>query len=271
MTEFEREESANDGATQVEGGLCTVGSEEFYVARYSREGRDRATDAKVLAGARAALAVVTREAAVTIGEFQGLELEGTTASRAQVWLRAFPVGDGLVLAQVSQKEGPLNRASAGAFLQSLTLAVPWSLRAFPEGHFSAWLPEGGIRLGRKQLKMPEAEVAEGVWLGGSEKRAFVVLSTRLDAAEVTAEERIERGEQAMVQDGSRVVWQAPVVVDGAQGRDFFTQTRDSWARLRIVVTNTDLYVLEAEARSKEALLNDDVTRFLSSLRWYSER
>jgi hypothetical protein len=34
------------------------------------------------------------------------------------------------------------------------------------------------------------------------------------------------------------------------------------------VTASDLYMLQAAARTKEALLDDSVQRFLASLRWY---
>jgi hypothetical protein len=87
---------------------------------------------------------------------------------------------------------------------------------------------------------------------------------------VSSDERLDAALNGMIDEGYRLVWQAPLVVDGAPGRDFLMQDAAdaTWTRLRVVVNGADLYMLQAAATSKEGLLDESVPRFMASLRWY---
>lgn len=271
MKPFEFDQQASDGPMHVEGVQCEVGTQTFSVLRYFREGRDRVADAQLLAGGRNTFESVSRESELWLGEFRGLELEGTTKKGAYNWLRAYALGDGFLLAQVIQSKGAVERNSARAFLDSIAIVVPWSVQAFPAAQLSVWLPQGGIRLDEKALSAESFALAEGIFLGGKENRIYVVYSMPLSGEKMNPDERMDVGAEALIEKGTRIVWQGPIEFEGARGRDYLLESTGSWQRLRMVLTDTDLYMLQASATSKSALLNDDVQRFLDSLRWYPER
>jgi len=264
---IERDYRASDGPVHTQGVGCTVDSQLFFVARHFRAGRDRARDDALLQSSKSALKTVSREASVEQGEWAGIELEGSDEKGHAVWRRTYAVGDGFWMAQVQRSEGKLDRALARAFFDSIVLSQPWSVHAFPEGHFSALMPDGGVLLGKKFLHAENYTVAELSWLGGSQARAFGVWALPLEGT-ATADERMDGAAEQLVSDGNRIIWQAPVVVDTDSGRDFLTQKNDNWTRIRAIVSGTDLYMLQAVARTKEALLDESVTRFLASFRRY---
>lgn len=271
MTQFERSESASDGPVRVEGASCRVGTQQYSVLRYFRDGRPRASEAALLAGTRKLFKSVTREAALSLGEYNASEIEGTAADGSAAWVRAYPVGDGFLLAQVAQTQGAIERNSAREFLESVRFSPPWSVHAFPAGRFSAWLPDGSQEFDRTALHAENFAVARAFLLGGKEERLFLVYSAPLTGTGVTPDERMDRGAEAMMNSGTRIVWQGPLDVDAARGREYLLQMGKSWSRLRLVVTDADLYMLQANAASKSALLQSDVQEFLDSLRWYPER
>jgi hypothetical protein len=239
--------------------------------RYFREGRARASEETLFAGARKLFKSVTREAALTLGEYNATELEGTAPDGANTWLRAYAIGDGVLFAQVAQTHGALDRDSAREFLDSVRLSPPWSVHAFPAGHFAAWLPDGSQEFDRAALHAEQFAVARAFLLGGKEERLFAVYSMPLTGTGVTPDQRMDAGAQAMIDQGNRIVWQGPIEIDGARGRDYLLQAGKTWTRMRLVITDADLYMLQAAASSKNALLQDEVQEFLGSLRWYPER
>jgi len=264
---FEFDTRAADGPVRTQGVGCTVDGQTYYVARYFRAGRDRPKDEALLKNLKGTLKTVSREIVITHGEWPGIELEGTDERGRVVWRHAIAIGDGFWLAEVQRSAGAFDRAAARAFFDSLVFGQPWSVHAFPEGHFSALMPDGGVLLGKQVLHSEDYTVAQLSWLGGTQARAFGVWSIPLEG-DATPDERMERASQILTDDGSRMIWQAPVVVDDARGRDFLTQKSDTWTRIRVVVTATELYMLQATARTKDALLDESVPRFFDSLRWY---
>lgn len=271
MKPLEFDQQVGDGPIHVEGAECAIGAQTFSIFRYFREGRDRIADAKLLENGRQDFVTVARESELWLGEFRGLELEGTTKKGAHNWLRAYALGDGFLLAQVTQPKGAIERDSARAFLDSISLSVPWSVQAFPVASLAVWLPQGGIRLDKKALSAESFTLAEGIFVGGKENRIYVVYSMPLSGEKMNPDERMDIGAEALIEKGTRIVWQGPIDFEGARGRDYLLESTGSWQRLRIVLTDTDLYMLQASAISKSALLNDEVQRFLDSLRWYPER
>ncbi len=265
---FELETRAADGPARTQGAGCTVGAQTYYVARYFRDGRDRPKDETLLENLKKSLKTVSREAVVAQGEWPGIELEGKDEHGRPAWRRVYAIGDGFWMAEVQRAEGAIDRAAAGAFFDSLVFNQPWSFHAFPEAHFSSLLPDGGVLLDKKILHAENYTVAQLSWLGGTQGRAFGVWAIPLERDESTPDERMDRASQALTDDGSRVIWQAPVVVDAARGRDFLAQKADTWTRIRVIITATDLYMLQASARTKDALLDESVPRFLDSIRWY---
>ncbi len=265
---IETEQQVVDGTMRSRGISCWVGPQHYFVTRYTRGGRDRTKDEEFLQNAGKQLQSVSRKAPLRMGEFQGVELEGTGKSGESVWTRRWPAGDGFWVAQVQRKDGPLDKAPARAFLDSITFAQTWSVRAFPEAHFSVSLPDDAVRLDKATLKLEDFTVAEASWMGGVEERIFSVFARPMEESTESADERMDRALEAMTRDGTRAIWQAPVVVDQARGRDFLLQGKNTWMRLRFVVDGTNLYVLQAASRTKEGLSDESVPRFLASLRWY---
>jgi len=264
---FDSDSRAADGPMRTQGAGCTLGKQSYYVARTFRAGRDRIKDEALLKNAKNTLKTVSREAPVVQGEWSGVELEGTDNAGHGAWLRMYAVGDGFWIAQVQGPDSAFDRAAGRTFFDSIVFSQPWSVHAFPEGHFSALLPDGGVRLDKKTLHAEHYTVAEMDWLGGTQARAFGVWAIPLEG-NAPADERMDRASESLTQDGHRVVWQAPIIVDAARGRDFLSQKDDAWTRIRVIVTATDLYMLQAVAHTKEALLDESVPRFLASLRWY---
>ena len=265
---FDLDVGAADGPVHTQGAECTVDAQTYSIGRYFRAGRDRAQDEVMLKNLKGSLKTVAREAALAQGEWAGIELEGTDERGRPTWRRLYAIGDGFWMAQVRRPEGAFDRAAASAFFDSLVFSQPWSVHAFPEGHFSALLPDGGTLLDKKQLHAEPYTVAQLSWLGGTQARTFGVWAIPLEGDEETPDERMDRASHGLTDDGTRVIWQAPVEVDSARGRDFLTQKSDTWSRIRIIITATDLYMLQATARTKDALLDEAVPRFLASLRWY---
>jgi len=107
-----------------------------------------------------------------------------------------------------------------------------------------------------------ARAANFSWLGGSAARTFMVFDFTLGDAPATPDERLDRATQRLVDDGNRVIWQSAVNVDDARARDVLFQSAHNWMRMRIIVTAGDVYLLQATANSKPAILDDSVTRFL---------
>jgi hypothetical protein len=268
MELFENDAPLPDGMMHTQGVACSVGTQDYFVARYFRGARDRAKDEIMLENAKHALAVVSRATPIKMGEWSGIELEGKTKNQHDAWLRFYVVGDGFWIAQVERSDGALDRVAARAFFDSIVLRQPWSVHAFPEAHFSALMPDGGVRLGKKELNGGDFTVAEASWLGGSETRAYFVWAIPLGEGSLTPDERMDRGLEALGRDGNRVVWQAPLSFDDARGRDILLQNKTSWARVRFLVTASNLYMLQAAARTKDDLLDESVLRFLTSIRWY---
>lgn len=261
------EQKVEDGPLQGAGVFCSVGSQDYLAVRYFRSGRDRASDDDALDHVRKSLKV-SREAPISTGEWRGLELEGLSARGRDVWMRVYAVGDGMWLTQVEHSAGgQLDRAAARAFLDSIALTQPWSVRAFPESHFSVLLPDGGVQLDKEAMKLEGFTTGLGSWLGGVEGRLFFVATMPL-AGEEAPDDRMDRAVGELTRAGNRVIWEGPFVFDGARGRDFLMQGHDSWTRLRIIITDTDLYMLQANARTKQGLLDTSVPRFMSSLRWF---
>lgn len=259
-----------EGPMDALGVSCSVDSDTFIVMRYFRRGRDRGDDETLLANSKNILTSITQEKRFTLGEMPGLELEGKSKKGEGIILRSYANGDGFWVAQVTHerdKPGSIDLTRARAFLDSLKLTQPWSLHAFPEAHFSVLFPDGGVQLDKESLKVEDADFADAVWLGGSERRVFVVWGWTLEG-NATAEERLSEGTARVEQAGNRVVWQSPLVVDGVPARDILLQSEQSWMRMRLIVTGTNLYVLQASAKTKPAVLDDSVTRFLASFRTY---
>jgi hypothetical protein len=268
MELVEQEQPMQDGPMHMLGSGCSDGIQDYNVARFFRDGRDRASDDKILANTRQALKSVSREARASLGEWPCVDVEGVANGGQAVWIRSVVVGDGFWILQVQRATGSLDRARARAFFDSIVLNQTWSVHAFPEAHLSVLLPDGAVRLDKKALRGEDFTLAAGSWLGGSEKRGFVVWSRPL-LGNMTADERMDNVQTTMNNDGNRLIWQAPIEVDGARGRDFLMQSKDSWMRLRMVITDTDLYLLQASAVSKSALLDPSIPPFLSSLRWFA--
>lgn len=263
----ETEQTVADGPMTGTGVFCAVEGQEYLAVRYFRGGRDRAVDDEALGHVRKSMKV-SREAPAKMGEWRGLELEGTMGSGRSVWMRVFVVGDGLWLAQVQAPVGgQVERVAARAFLDSVVLTQPWSVHAFPESHFSVLMPDGGVEMDKAALDLEDFPTGQGSWLGGVESRSFVVASAPLEG-EGTPDERMDLTVKELVQAGNRVIWEGPFELDGARGRDFLMQSDDAWSRLRMVVTDTDLFMLLAGSRTKQGLLDESVARFMASLRWY---
>jgi hypothetical protein len=267
---FELDTQASDGPMHVVGVSCEADGLVYTVARYFRGGRDRAADEQLLANSHKLLKSISRELRVDLGEMPGIELEGVATSGAPTILRSYVVGDGFWLAQVVRPPGQsaaVDSAKAQKFFAALSLVQPWSTHAFPEAHFSALLPDGGVRLARHGLHVDDADFAEAVWVGGASSRIFMVWGWALQGS-ATADERLDISTARLEQDGNRVVWQSPLVVDGARARDLLVQDARNWTRFRLIVTDSQLYILQATAKTKAAVLDDSVTRFLESFRRY---
>jgi hypothetical protein len=263
----ETEQTVADGPMLGAGVFCAVEGQEYLAVRYFRGGRDRAGDDEALGHIRKSVKV-SRDAPAKMGEWRGLELEGMMDTGRPVWMRAFLAGDGLWLVQVQAPVGgKLDREPARAFLDSVVLTQPWSVHAFPESHFSVLMPDGGVEMDKAALNLEDFPTGQGSWLGGVESRSFVVASAPLEG-ESSPDERMDLTVKALVQAGNRLIWEGPFEFDGARGRDFLMQGNDTWFRLRVVVTNTDLFMLQASARTKQGLLDESVARFMASLRWY---
>jgi len=268
MELFEHEIQAQDGPVRTTGAICTVNSQEYSVTRLFREGRNRGTDDVILASAKNNFKTVSRETPLRMGEWQGVQLEGTNNHEHLTRMRLFVMGDGFWIVQVQRAAGSIDEAAASEFLDSIVLTQPWSVHAYPEGHFSALMPDGGVKLDRKALGTEDFAVAEALLTGGSEMRIFYLFDLPLADNSSTPDERMDRALSAITGAGGRVIWQAPVDVDAARGRDFLVQAKGFWMRLRFIVTSTDLYTMQAVARTKEGLADPSVPRFLASLRWY---
>ena len=267
MEIVEHEQPMQDGPMHMRGSACTDGTQYYNVARFFREGRDRAKDGTMLDNTRKALKSISREARSNVGEWASVDLEGVANDGKTVWIRNIVMGDGFWILQVERPTGSLDHDRARAFLDSIVLTQTWSVHAFPEANLSVSLPDGAVRFGKKALHGEEFTVAEGSWLGGSETRMFAVWGRPL-LGNTTPDERMDTVQSTLNEQGNRLIWQAPIEVDGARGRDFLMQSKASWMRLRMVITDTDLYLLQASAASKDALLDPSVPRFLSSLRWF---
>lgn len=268
MAVFEHEIQAHDGPVRTTGATCTVNSQEYSVTRLFREGRNRATDDVIMASAKSNFKTVSREAPLRMAEWQGVQLEGTNKRERLTRMRLYVMGDGFWIAQVQRTAGSIDEAAASEFLDSIVLTQPWSVHAYPEGHFSALMPDGGVNVDRKALGSEDFLVAEGSLIGGSEMRSFYVFELPLADNGSTPDERMDRALSAITDAGGRVIWQAPVDFDAARGRDFLVQDKALWMRLRFIVTSTDLYMMQAVARTKEGLADKSVPRFLASLRWH---
>lgn len=267
MDFIEREQPVQDGPMHMRGAGCTDGTQTYTIARFFRDGRDRATDETMLANSRKALKSIAREARSKMGEWACLDVEGVGSDGQTAWFRTVIVGDGFWMFRIGRETGSLDHDRARAFLDSIVLEQTWSERAFPEAHLSVLLPDGAVHLDSKALHGEKFALADGSWLGGSENRVFFVWSKPV-SGNAPAEERMDAVQTTLIDQGNRLIWQAPVEVDGARGRDFLMQGKDTWTRLRVVVTNTDVYLLQASAISKDALLDPSVPQFLSSLRWF---
>jgi hypothetical protein len=270
MALFDFEQNVGDGPIRGVGAGCTVGSQEYFAARYFRAGRDRMKDDAMLKNARKTLKTVSREAPVVLGELSGVELEGVTEHGSNALLRNYVTGDGFWIVQVTAAKGAVDRPRALAFLDSFAPTQPWSVHAFPEAHFSVLFPDGGVRVDKKAMHAETVDFAEGAWLGGITGRTFIVWATPLQGASATPDERMDLGINGLVGSGNRILWQSPVAVDDARARDVLMQNGAIWTRLRIVVTDTRFYMLQASANAKSPLLDDSVTRFLGSFREYPQ-
>lgn len=268
MELVEHEQHVQDGPMHMRGAGCTDGTQAYAIARFFRDGRDRAKDDAMLANSRKELRSVSREALGTMGEWACVDVEGVGSDGQNAWLRTVAVGDGFWIFRVGREKGPLDHDRARAFLDSIVLEQTWSERAFPEAHVSVLLPDGAVNVGSKALHGEDFTLAHGSWLGGKENRMFFIWSKPV-SGDASVEQRMDAAQAALIDRGNRLIWQAPLEVDGARGRDFLMQSRDSWMRLRIVVTDTELFLLQASAASKDALLDPSVPRFLSSLRWFT--
>jgi hypothetical protein len=89
---------------------------------------------------------------------------------------------------------------------------------------------------------------------------FAVYSMPLTGSGVTPDQRMDAGAQAMIDQGNRIVWQGPIEIDGARGRDYLLQASKTWTRMRLIITDADLYMLQAGATSKNALLQAAASR-----------
>lgn len=259
-----------DKDVYFEGAGCRFDGQEFSVTRYLRYGKNRAADQKLFELSRKSFKTLARDAQLTLGEFRGVELEGTTPKGANMWERVFAVGDGFLIAQVSSVKGPIGRREAQGFFDSLEYAVPWSVHSFPNARLSVLFPDGGIRLDRQALHADTFVLAEASVLGGVEERSFAVYAAPLQG-DADPETRFEAGSEAMIREGSRVVWQGPLSLEGVRGREYLMQSKSMWTRIRMLLSDTDLYMLQASALNKSALLDESVARFFDSLRFYPAR
>lgn len=267
MDLVENEQQVKDGPLHMRGAGCTDGTQTYTIARFFRDGRDRALDETMLANSRKTLKSIAREERSKVGEWACLDLEGVGSDGQATWFRTVVVGDGFWMFRIGREAGSLDHDQARAFLDSIVLEQTWSQRAFPEAHLSVLLPDGAVHLDSKALHGEEFTLADGSWLGGKENRVFFVWSKPVSGT-ATPEERMDAVQAALINEGNRLIWQAPIEVDGARGRDFLMQGKNNWTRLRVVATDTDVYLLQASAVSKDALLDPSVPQFLSSLRWF---
>jgi hypothetical protein len=267
---FRSVKSNRDGTVVTVGATATSDAQEYTLGHLIRESAPRGTKLNAKALAHAWLAKVHSERPVSLAGFSGFDFAGTTQQGKAARLRIYEVGQGTVMATVVREGSALDETTARAFLDSLTIRTKWSVQAFPEGRFTALLPESGIEYGPKELEAEDYLVAYGASLGNAEDQLFAVYAVALEGEGVDPDRRLDVAAEKIV-ESSKLIWQQGLLYEGARSRDYLLQTDDQFQRIRLIITETHIYMLLASARSSATLLDEEVKRFFRSLTWYPER
>lgn len=265
---FRRVEQNEHGSVITIGADATSDAAEYSLGRMFRDGGRRSkTDAKAVA--HAWFAEVHSERPTSLAGFSGYDILGTTKQGRAARLRIYEVGHGIVMATVVREGNVLDEKAARAFLDSVTIRTTWSVRAFPQGRLSVLLPDSAIELGPEQLGGEKYLIAHGVSLGNADDQLFAVYAVRLEG-EIIPDRRLDLAAEAFL-ESSKLLRQEGLLYEGARSRDYLLQSDDHFQWIRLIVTETHLYVLLASTRSSATLHGEDVNRFFRSLTWYPER
>jgi hypothetical protein len=198
-----------------------------------------------------------------LGRFAGIGVLGKDARGNAAVARAYSVGDRIVFAWVSANGSHLNMPDAERFLNSLRLSVPWRVRALANVGVTVALPAFAAPTPPRAPQQGNVEFV----LGGSGEIKYWVATEAFDAPDTRPRDVVLREYEHRLARGSQIASSVSVVEDGTPGRDVLL-TGVRYVRLRLLAGPATIYLMSMQSKIREALYDEDATRFFSSLRWY---
>jgi hypothetical protein len=221
----------------------------------------RVPDAQLLTLADKLVQKPVRRAPVELQGFRGVELAGESEAHRPKAIRAFAVGGSLLLLGVEATKGKIDDAMAEQFFASARLSVPWRVHPVPELALSVALPA-------EAFPLQSDENARTFYLGGKDELSFMVTSSPI-AAELqsTPDDALNLVVESYGKTGT-LAWSAPLELEGIRGREVLVDSGKEHLRGRVYARGDRLLQTIASAARKERLTEEDVKRFLDSLRWW---
>lgn len=250
--------------------VASAGPMEFALMRVSTNGRDRKPDAVWLDSIMTRYTEVTRNEKIELAGFMGREFQGITSQDRAISGRVYIVGDSALMVLATAERGKLDTAAAQRFLASVRLELPWTVYVSAEEQFSVAAPSIAVELDPPPVSGVQLQ-GRVFYVGGVDRLIYFVTSAERDrttTGDASEDDLLDAGVTAMLTAGATLIWQGPIELDGARGRDVLARIGDDFVRGRLVVTEGVVYTVAVSGRTKEAVTNPEANRFLGSLQWY---
>jgi hypothetical protein len=177
------------------------------------------------------------------------------------------VGDGLLVTFVESDKSVIDTKRAERFLSSLSFAVPWTLRAFPDGGFSVIVPSGAVEL-PLTVPVPNTLVAKAFRTGGQHDPTYSVIAATIATEVVDPEAAVSTLLDGLTNTGIEVTWHGAAHTNVGFAHDVLGQLKERAIRVRYVFGAGRYFAVVAEATTQKFLLGPEITRFLDSLTIY---
>lgn len=263
-TEISEPSESNGVRTTTTGFALVTGQRELACIVVELHVKDREEDAQALDRfVSAYVAKPTRKESVSAGDLVGVEVEGSNRAGLHRMTRTFIVGSSLVVATVDDEDKRFDRELARRFLDGCRFSPSWRVFADLHGGFTVSVPALALVLEPK--RMEGDTLVQSFFVGGRSQLIYIVASTRLEPdADVTPDARLEAVAQSLMDQGSQVVAQSPVELDGMRGRDLLIRDQGRAARWRFFIAPSFIYGLAVSATDQSLLSGADAKRFFGS-------
>ncbi len=200
--------------------------------------------------------------------FRGVDAAGKDKDGANVVRRFVVVGDGMLLAGVTDPDHAIDPSVAKRFVDGCRVEVPWRIAPWVEEGMTVSVPADAMESASDDPKTKTKTVT--YYLGGVDELAFIVAATRLDprvaAYPQAADAILDHAASGMQSSGFKILFTSAVDHDGVRGRELL-MTKKHQLRWRMFIVGNHLYQLGVIADRASALREATALRFFHSVTW----